>query len=325
MLSTANPTRRARQTVKSRFKAKRSSVTSPRGFVNPKTQSLTVVPITPSSPTSIEDLPAPLTLVLTDLSQATLNLLHTKEHRLRNSKIQTSLGKPNLAKAVRATLVFAQEEAGTAVCISPTGMLLTCSHCVAESSEELSENKNKKKWLLFSSGQIVQAECVAWDPNRDLALLQIVAAQSLRQLTNSPTTPPSSNATSTTLFPFVSIAEAPPSLRATLICIGHPGSEDLEASLPGVQTGYDVLQVSTGLFRGYASDQDLQDNSIIGSLKHDCWTYWGYSGAPLINKVTGRLIGLHSSWDEDTGMRRGVPLEAISQFVQQHAKILISD
>ena len=108
---------------------------------------------------------------------------------------------------------------------------------------------------------------------------------------------------------------------AKLVCIGHPGSEDLEASESGIKTGYDVLHVSTGAFRGLAEGQDVQDNSEIGALKHDCWTYWGHSGAPLVDRRTGNLIGLHSSWDDETGMRRGVALEAIQAFMREHEKV----
>lgn len=49
---------------------------------------------------------------------------------------------------------------------------------------------------------------------------------------------------------------------------------------------------------------------------HDCWTYWGHSGAPLLERRTGQLVGLHSSWDEETGMRRGVGCEAIAGFLE---------
>ena len=122
-------------------------------------------------------------------------------------------------------------------------------------------------------------------------------------------------------FPFIKPADSAPRFRAALGCIGHPGSEDLETSLHGVKTNYDVLHVSVGKFRGYADGQDLQDNSEIGVLKHDCWTYWGHSGAPLVNQETGSLEGVHSSWDEDTGMRRGVPLEAIKQFLEEHTAV----
>jgi S1-C subfamily serine protease len=200
--------------------------------------------------------------------------------------------------------VFAQEEAGTAVCVSSDGLLLTCAHCVAEDDEE--PDPERLYWLLFASGQAVAARCVAWDKTRDLGLLRVVAAQS---------EPTSGDAASP--FAFVHIAEVGPSPGDKLVCVGHPGSEDLEAAEPGLKTGYDVLHLSTGAFRGYADGQDLQDNSEIGALQHDCWTYWGHSGAPLFDRRSGRLVGLHSSWDDETAMRRGIALEAIVAFLNE--------
>jgi hypothetical protein len=288
----------------------------------------TAAPIASPPWTSIKSLANILTPDSTGLTQPELALLNAKQLQLRESKLQawlgTSTGKAKLASAARATLVFAQEEAGTAVCVSRNGLLLTCSHCVAESPVERSQARGK--WLLFASGHAVYADCVAWDPKRDLALLQITAAQlePPMALSHAPLISESTTNATVTSFPFVSIAEAAPRLRSALVCIGHPGSEDLEDPTPGVKTGYDVLHVSTGLFRGYDPDQDLQDNSEIGALKHDCWTYWGHSGAPLIEQTTGSLIGLHSSWDETSGMRRGVPLEAIQQFLQQQAVKLLA-
>ena len=40
----------------------------------------------------------------------------------------------------------------------------------------------------------------------------------------------------------------------------------------------------------------------IGPIAHDCWTYWGHSGAPLFDR-TGSIIALHSSWDDTSGRR----------------------
>lgn len=233
-----------------------------------------------------------------------LNLLRLKQQKLRQSDAQVpefiqrsnASNNPILAQIAAATLVFAWEAAGTAICVSSGGLVLTCSHCVAETEEEY--DPAKVRWLLFASGDAVQANCVAWDARRDLALLQTTAA-------------PASCPT----FPHIDISASPPKLNTPLLCIGHPGSEDLEASQAGIETNYDVLHISEGRFRGVAKNQDVQDNSEIGALMHDCWTYWGHSGAPLVDSRSGRLIGLHSSWDDETGMRRGVAWQAIREFL----------
>ena len=101
----------------------------------------------------------------------------------------------------------------------------------------------------------------------------------------------------------------------------------------------------------------LQNNSDIGALIHNCWTYWGHSGGPLIslfespsttlsllpqshnlilNKksnenskndnqsiayISKSLLpmvgGLHSSWDDTNGNRHGVHIECIWGFFQE--------
>ena len=120
----------------------------------------------------------------------------------------------------------------------------------------------------------------------------------------------------TRAFPCVAIAAKFSRKGSRLYCIGQPGSEDLETTRKNVKTGYNSFHVSSGRFRGHTSD-DLQDNSEIGALSHDCWTYWGHSGAPLVGRESGHLVGLHSSWDCQTGMRHGIALEAIQGFLRQ--------
>ncbi|KAK6540453.1 hypothetical protein TWF694_009247 [Orbilia ellipsospora] len=250
----------------------------------------------------------------TGLKTRDLALLQQKQRLLNASTplALASLIEPHLQSPLRATLVFAQKEAGTAFCISATGLLLTCSHCVSETPEELKSNRTK--FLLFASGRVVKARCIKYDEVRDLALMQIIAAEST---TPSLTTITKSQETSWTTFPFINISSIPPKLNARMMCIGHPGDEDLECTTPGKKTGYDVLHMSFGKYRGIAEDADVQDNSEIGALMHDCWTYWGHSGAPLCLAKDGGLVGMHSSWDDETGMRRGVAWEAIVAFLEQ--------
>ncbi|KAH6893349.1 trypsin-like cysteine/serine peptidase domain-containing protein [Thelonectria olida] len=251
------------------------------------TFTLSLLPWTLRNPPTAS-LRSPLLRKRTWLQQNTISLPTSLSAHLR----------PSTSDPVAATLVFAHSEAGTAVCLSPDGVLLTCAHCVAESPAEL--NPAELRVLLFSSGAVVTARVVAWDPVRDLALLVVVETDSLRRP-----------------FPFVRLAPAPPKLRTPLLCIGHPGSEDLEASTAGVPTHYDTLVLSSGRFRGLAKGQDVQDNSEVGALAHTCWTYWGHSGAGLVDERTGLLVGMHSSWDEETGMRRGVAWEAIDAFLSE--------
>lgn len=213
--------------------------------------------------TLIKTLPDTLTAARTGLGKQDHRTLLKKRRWLKNHIVDTprDLEKKGPHTPVECTLVFAQEEAGTAVCVSPDG------------------------------------------------LLRITAAQAA----SSPSRP----------FPYIQVAEAMPAANARLVCVGHPGSEDLETSQPGVETGYDTLVLSTGLFRGLAEGQDVQDNEEIGALMHSCWTYWGHSGAPLVERKRGRLVGLHSSWDEEDGMRRGVPLEAIRDFLEGNGQVVV--
>ncbi|KAK1634783.1 trypsin-like cysteine/serine peptidase domain-containing protein [Colletotrichum phormii] len=251
-------------------------------------------------------------LKLKDLGKKSIQLLLKKRQLLIETPLDVpeDMKRKDLASSVMATLVFAQEEAGTAVCISPNGILLTCSHCIAETIDDFDDSKSH--WLLFASGQVVEAKALAWDGRRDLALLRIISAQQPPPSSGPSSSPPSGG------FPFITLSSTPPALKARLICVGHPGSEDFEAALPGTKTDYDVLHLSTGTFRGCAEGQDPQDNSDIGALMHSCWTYWGHSGAPLVDRKTGTLIGVHSSWDDETGMRRGVAWEAISVFLEEN-------
>lgn len=258
----------------------------------------------------VQVLPEQLMVSVTRLLRKDHQRMLQKQAHLRTYDITIPRDFRPHSTAVHASLVFAQEEAGTAVCVAPDGLLLTCSHCVAETEDDL--DYEQLHWLLFADGRVVGAKCVSWDAQRDLALLRIVSAQG--PFTNSQDT---AQAVEPTLaFPFVRLADAPLPLGSRLVCIGHPSSVFLENDQTGTETKYDVLHVSTGTFRGYAEGQDIEDNSEIGALMHDCWTYWGHSGAPILHRRSGKLIGLHSSWDDETAMRRGVTLEAIRAFLQ---------
>ena len=190
------------------------------------------------------------------------------------------------------------------MCIDKEGWVLTCSHCFGETEEEYKES-DKRKWLLFYTGLAVQVECRVWDPKRDLALLKVIAIETNEA---KPGEIPE--------FRFVSLHGGALSYKMPILCIGQPGRDDLESTSER-KTIYNLVEVSEGTFRGMVKGADPQDNSEIGTLMHDAWTYWGHSGAPLLKEADGTLIGLHSSWDDQTAMRHGIPQVAIKEFLKE--------
>ncbi|KAL8668865.1 MAG: hypothetical protein Q9168_006524 [Polycauliona sp. 1 TL-2023] len=241
---------------------------------------------------------------LPGLDKKPLSLLRRKQAKLASTHAETLASlppKPHLRTALEATYIFADYQAGTAVCIHPDGWILTCAHCIGES--ELEWRENQKTWLLSYTGTAIQTHCHAWDPNMDLALLKIISVEAS-----------SDGKADTTAFPHIKLASNLPKRRDPIICIGQPGRDDLESTIQR-KTAYNLVEVSEGRFCGMIPGVDPCDNAEIGSLKHDAWTYWGHSGAPLVSADEGRLIGLHSSWDERTLMRHGVPLQAVRRFL----------
>ncbi|CAF1102463.1 unnamed protein product [Didymodactylos carnosus] len=206
-------------------------------------------------------------------------------------------------RAFQAVVIFTQHEGGSGVCISEDGLILTCAHCVYDVDDEKDEINIRttgigiNKTILFTSGDLCHTECIAWDPIRDCALLKIISSSSR-----------------TKVFQFISILKSTAKSHL-LLCIGQPGRDDLESKTLK-KTNYPLVYTSLGRFRGYLhGGKKLQNNSEIGQLKHNCWTYWGHSGAPLITQQ-GKLFGLHSSWDDKTTMRHGIPLVAIENFLK---------
>ncbi|KAK7014257.1 trypsin-like cysteine/serine peptidase domain-containing protein [Favolaschia claudopus] len=244
---------------------------------------------------------------LPGLEAPDLALLRKKQRRLKAQAADRVSSLPNtspeMRNALEASLIFAQHEAGSAVCIDAAGWVLTCAHCIGETEEEY--RASPTRWLLFYTGLAVRIECRVWDAIRDLALLKIIAVESVGTVLR---------------FPFLRASTRSPVLRAPIVCIGQPGQDDLE-STSARRTNYPFLEISEGMFRGMIPGADPHNNSEIGTLKHDAWTYWGHSGAPLILAADGTLIGLHSSWDDKTAMRHGVPHEAIVAFLKMNLNV----
>jgi len=176
------------------------------------------------------------------------------------------------------------------------------------------------------------------------------------------------------VFPYLSILPMHyyPIPKQICYCVGQPGQDDLESNVSR-NTGYPFVYGSKGKYLGIINDdieehpkvkkfktaktpsvttistidieknmKNIMNNFDIGQLRHNCWTYWGHSGAPIFvpisnttntvsstsittststsntntnNTDTLMLIGLHSSWDDQTGTRHGIHIEAIRRFI----------
>ena len=119
-------------------------------------------------------------------------------------------------------------------------------------------------------------ECGMWDARRDLALAQIVALECSLALT----------AGQAPIFAYVALSARAPAANTRIIYIGQPGADDLEAA-GNKKTQYNLVEVSAGRPRGLVPGADPQHNAEIGALRHDAWTYWGHSGAPLVRAGDG--------------------------------------
>lgn len=83
---------------------------------------------------------------LPGLTPAELTLLRQKQSKLAKNASSTLslLTGEHIRNALNATLIFARYEAGTAVCVSPEGWVLTCSRCFGDDEEY--KTAEKRRW-----------------------------------------------------------------------------------------------------------------------------------------------------------------------------------
>lgn len=160
---------------------------------------------------------------------------------------------------------------------------------------------------MFPSGQMFFAQCVAvtesLDGTSDTAALQITTA-----VTPEPNTP-----SSFLSLPFATLATEPPAVQTDLLCIGNPSQTDLEW-FTSDKNEFTPATWHSSVGRVQTSKEGERGAGTL--LRHSCWTYWGHSGAPLFNR-SGEVVGLHCSWDEDSGVRQGQRLETVLQTLDK--------
>lgn len=213
----------------------------------------------------------------------------------------------------------------------------------------------RQKVVMFPSGRAFIAECASVeeseDGTHDVALLMVGAELAVGTLPLSQGGLPSSceedaaeeAAAEDGPLPAAVVATDPFELGDRLFCVGNPSSVDLESLKDGSGIEFDppTWHASVGLCSGYespstAAARDAQaargraptrgERKLVAeaqpvgavegtALQHSCWTYWGHSGAPLFNE-NGCVAGLHSSWNDQTGMRYGQKLQHLQAAVR---------
>lgn len=208
-----------------------------------------------------------------------------------------------------------QDEYGSGVCISSKGHILTCYHCVPS---------KKKIKIIFPNGIIFNANKIKSSKKLDIALLKIVSQEeniidSNNNIKNEAKILDTNNAVDNYLpeFPFSPVSENLEEKNSDLFCIGNPYCYDLESKRNKKKTYFHPFYLSKGKVIDY--EEDFIYGNIkkeLGPLHHDCWTYWGHSGAPLFNNK-GVVVGLHNSWNEENGMRHGLSAASINKFLNE--------
>ena len=100
-----------------------------------------------------------------------------------------------------------------------------------------------------------------------------------------------------------------------MVCVGQPGYEDLEHGRQR-KTNYPPFYASKGEVMGYQKNKvQLDARSELGPLRHSCWTYWGHSGALIVN-TAGAVVGMHNSWNPKNAMRHGMSALSLQKFRQ---------
>lgn len=197
---------------------------------------------------------------------------------------------------------------GSGVCVDPRCLILTNAHVAKKIGERVI--------VIFPDGGQIIGVCIALNRKWDLALVGArvqIDGKANGELSSSKRGDVSGEVVFSKFasFPFAQIAGEPATLGAKLICIGQPAS----MTPGGKPTYYPRYDVSVGSVLEVGADP-LGDQSELGQIRHDAWTYWGHSGSPLFDEH-GHIAAMHNSWDATQGQRHAVSHQAIKQFLSE--------
>jgi hypothetical protein len=214
------------------------------------------------------------------------------------------LYKEILEKVKGSCLCRISDEFGTAVCINKNGYILTCSHAAPPFEDE----KNKESIYIFPDGEIVKTITIEKNEQLDLALLKIIEIFKNGKFIKK--TPQKKF-----LYSKIKSSNENEKIGENIFCIGNPCFIIYNDNKKLEKNNYKPFWISFGKIKGYLKDKIYGENNL-GPLIHDCWTYWGHSGAPIFN-INGEIIGMHNSWNEKNANRHGISLLGINLFLSK--------
>jgi hypothetical protein len=247
----------------------------------------------------------------------------TAEHGLR-----THNWLPSPEHTFDAVVHVVQAAGGTGVHVGG-GTVLTCAHVVDAADDAADDagptpvRTGRCKTVMFPSGRVFIAECVAaiecLDGTDDVAALALVAEVLVDAVSGGGRRAPVAVASPDPL-PSARVAPASPNPGDRLFCVGNPSNVDLECrrapASPGKRSKPPATDFCPPTWHASVGRREGQQRGskrgggTNAAAKHSCWTYWGHSGAPLFD-ADGCVAGLHSAWDDRTGMRLGQRLAAV--------------
>ena len=211
-----------------------------------------------------------------------------------------------IEKVKGSCLSRVSDEFGTAVCISEKGYILTCSHA----APPFEDDNNKESLYIFQNGEIVKALTLEKDDQLDLALLKIIEIYENGKFTKIENFPEKKFN-----YSKIKISSLNEIIVENVFYIGNPCFTMYDDDGKLENNKYKPFWISFGKIKGYIKDGIYCKNDL-GPLIHNCWTYWGHSGAPIFN-TNGKIVGMHNSWNEKNANRHGNSLLGIIKFISK--------
>ena len=271
--------------------------------------------------------------------EAALENSKKEAHVFRQSVLDTKIKANQDALKISRDKAMVQKAYDACIHIVPSGSgcviqakgdgqgyhVLTCAHCIAADDDDDDEKERgqgdgharpiervgRHKIIVWGNGAWGLVKCIYSSERMDVAVCEILcySGQGGDERPPTPHQVPDG-------VPCATVASASPRKGAPVFTIHNPFDWDLEHSGRPRRNGYIPFTTNTGKVDGYRRVKDRTDASEFGALKHSCWTYWGTSGAPIMDAKTAHVVGMHNSWDERNGQRHAVSQEALAKGIR---------